>query len=540
MKKILPHMVVFLVVLMGLSLSSWNFLTRPSKQFHFTDLAESWMHGRLDTDTPFRRKGGKALPDDPPGLQEAVDWTLSGKKGGWNDWVSYFEVTLKSGEYFKGVWPWKNRKKGRKGYENRDVFVNLAGDWLTLKSRGPFLRACVAAPDPRNKEARLAWRLRDRHPADRAACADATKDPGHCAAGESRVTCKLRHYFVSFPPMPGVVMLPMVAIWHYHFNDVIFTVVVAALAMVLLLLLLGYLRRQGYSSLNGRERFLLVLLFAFGTVFHFSAIRGQVWYTALIMGVFFNLGYLYFASDLRHPFLAGLFLAMGFATRVTLVFTAVYFLLLLVLSRRRWDRAGQVWRLRRLALFSIAPLAVGVGLMFYNLVRFDSVFEFGHKFLADGTRESVVDHGLFSFWFLSRNLSAALANVPQFSMTWPYVRISGHGLSLLFTTPVFFYLLWPKRGDMDEQEGLDRYRWPLRRVLWITVAATALPGLLYQNTGWFQFGYRFGLDYMPLLFVLLAMDHRKRGWVFYSLVLLAIAVNTFGAITFQRMPVFYH
>ena len=54
--------------------------------------------------------------------------------------------------------------------------------------------------------------------------------------------------YVSFPPFPAVVMLPFVAMWHLAFNDVIFTVMWAALNPVLLFLLLGSLRRRGYRK----------------------------------------------------------------------------------------------------------------------------------------------------------------------------------------------------------------------------------------------------------------------------------------------------
>jgi hypothetical protein len=539
MKRVVPYLLVFLLALGGLSLTSWGYLAGPSKHFHFIDLAESFMAGRLDTDTPFRKKGGYALPGDPPGLQDAVNRHLDGKQGGWNDWVAYYEVTLGSGEIFKGVWPWKNRKKGRPGHDKRDTFVTLSGDWVEFHKTRDVMRLCVERAGSEDPEVVEAWRHRDKHEAARDACANPPPEaPRRCGPGQTRITCVQKRHFVSFPPGPALMMLPFVAIWHYDFHDVAFTLLFAAGAAVFLFALLGLLRTRGFSALRERDRWVLTALFLFGTVFHFSAIRGQVWFTALVFGVFFHMGYLYFALELRRPFLAGLFLAMGFATRVTLLFPALFVALQLLLVQRPWDRDGIVWRLKKVAWFAVPTLAAGVGLMLYNDARFDSVFEFGHRFLLDGTRDSIVDHGLFSSWFLPRNLAAAITNVPQITATWPYIRISGHGLSLLATTPVFFYLIWPRRGDVVA-EGLDRYRWPMRRILWLTVGITALPGLLYQNTGWFQFGYRFGLDYLPLLFVLLAMDHRRRDWLFYTLVGVSIAVSTFGAVTFQRFPIFY-
>ena len=58
--------------------------------------------------------------------------------------------------------------------------------------------------------------------------------------------------------------------------------------------------------------------------------------------------------------------------------------------------------------------------------------------------------------------------------------------------------------------------------------------LLYQNTGWRQFGYRFSNDYAPLLFVLLAIGKRPFTWLFWTFAAWGVVVNAFGAITFDR------
>jgi hypothetical protein len=102
-------------------------------------------------------------------------------------------------------------------------------------------------------------------------------------------------------------------------------------------------------------------------------------------------------------------------------------------------------------------------------------------------------------------------------------RLSYHpdGMSLLVTTPLFALLLWP------------RARPRLHLPLWLTVAATALPGFLYQNTGYVQFGYRFSLDYTPYLFMLLAVGARPMTRGFWALGLWGVAVNAWGAAVFR-------
>ena len=58
--------------------------------------------------------------------------------------------------------------------------------------------------------------------------------------------------------------------------------------------------------------------------------------------------------------------------------------------------------------------------------------------------------------------------------------------------------------------------------------------VLYQNTGWEQFGFRFVLDFLPYLIVLLALARWPLSRWFKGAVVVGILVNAFGAVTFQR------
>jgi hypothetical protein len=170
--------------------------------------------------------------------------------------------------------------------------------------------------------------------------------------------------------------------------------------------------------------------------------------------------------------------------------------------------------------FAIAGMA-------YNLIRFGAPTEFGHSYLQVRQQAQIEQYGLASYHYLSRNLAVAFTLLPDLSLRPPYVQISGHGLALWFTTPVLLLLLWP------------RERGPLHRPLWLCVAAVALPSLVYQNSGWFQFGYRFSLDYLVLLIALLAVGGRPLTRVVKALIIAGIVINLFGAITFDRAWQFY-
>ncbi len=391
-----------------------------------------------------------------------------------NDWASYWELDLggESGTY-RGIWL-DDQGDGR--------FKTLAGDVVYIDS--------------------------------------------------TNIESRNQRYFVSFPPAPSVLMMPFVAVTGYDFNDVVWTIFFAALNVMLMYLVLRLLAVGGRTGRSRRDNLWLTLLFGFGTAHLWCSVLGEVWFTALVMGVTFTLLYMYCAIDMRHPFWAGLWLALGFATRTPLLFTAIFFFAFVFFPGGRWRQEKWGEALWRLALFCLPCLIVGCSLLWMNVVRFHSITEFGHTYLAAGSLERIQTYGLFNIHFLSKNLSALLTLLPRFQPEHPYVIVSKHGMSLFLTTPVFFYLFLPE----ERKSTVDRFWW---RLLWSVVAVTAIPALLYQNTGFAQFGYRFAMDYLPYLIVILAVSRRPLSWLFKVCVVVGWIVNGFGAVTFKEAGVFY-
>jgi hypothetical protein len=339
--------------------------------------------------------------------------------------------------------------------------------------------------------------------------------------------------YVSFPPFPTLLMLPDAAIRGRAANDVVPTVLFAALILPLALVVLRRLAAAGLSRRSVREDLWWVATLALGSVVLFSAVQGKVWYTAHIVGIVLALGYAWASIEARHPLLAGLALGAAALTRTAMAFLVVLFVC------EAWRVAGgwQAWRrdhrevlraLRRPLLVFAAPVAAfALAGMAYNQVRFGAPTEFGHHYLEVRQQVQIEQYGLASYHYLARNLAVALTLLPELLPRPPYVQISGHGLALWFTTPVLLLLLWPRERN------------PLHRTLWLTVAVVALPSLVYQNSGWVQFGYRFSLDYLALLVMLLAIGGRPLTRVARGLIIAGIAINLFGAITFDRMWPYY-
>jgi hypothetical protein len=341
----------------------------------------------------------------------------------------------------------------------------------------------------------------------------------------SRSTIRL----VSFPPFPAVPMLPFVAIWGLQFNDVLFTALWAGVNPTLLFLLLRALRARGLSRRSEVDDLWLTAMFGVGSVYYFCAVVGQVWFTAQIIAVTLSILYVWASIEARRPVLAGICVALGFATRPPwLVLPLFLFEAVRIVGGRDGLRDPKARRALLSSLLKFAaPIAVGgAALALYNYIRFQNPFEFGHRFMPVQWQDRMFRFGLFNYHFLSRNLAAALVLLPRIMTRYPYVKVSQHGMSLLVTSPNLAYTVMPQE------------RSPLTKALWFTILTTALPSLLYQNSGYVQWGYRFSLDYMIYFMVLLAVGNRPLTKLFRALVVVAFAINLFLAIGFDRYTEF--
>ncbi|HVH43418.1 MAG TPA: hypothetical protein VM925_13785 [Labilithrix sp.] len=374
-------------------------------------------------------------------------------------------------------------------------------------------------------------------------------------------------WFISFPPFPAVLMLPLV--WlsgsPENFRDGQFIVWLAGIGPAVLFLVLEKLRRTGRSERSEVDNVRLALLFAFGSVYFFSAVQGTVWFAAHVVGVGLAALFVLFALDAERPALAGAMLGCMFLTRTTTTLVGVFFAFELVRIAyvRRGLAEGEPSRslpaegtfldraaatvsgldralfVKQLVRFSVPVLVAFAFASWMNNARFGNPapWAFGHEYLQVGWKTRIDRWGLFGFHFLPRNLAVMLGSLPWkpvptepkvplelLGMTFrvPHYMISGHGLALWWTTPIYLWLVRPKKVDF----------------LWGAAALAALGpcamNLLYQNSGWFQFGYRFSNDYAVFLFVLLAISTPRFSRAFWLAAAWAVLWNTFGAASFER------
>jgi len=369
------------------------------------------------------------------------------------------------------------------------------------------------------------------------------------------------HLYVAFPPLPALLMLPGVALAGPGFNDALFTLAFGAANTGLAYLLVRRLSRAGWAGpgipLGRAGAVAVAATLAFGTVHFYASLMGRVWFTAHIIAVTFLLLYLLECAGRGRPLVAGAALAAAFLSRPPVAFGALFWLVL------AWRRRSSVWQLAlRVAVFAGPGLLALALLLAQNAARFGSPFDFGYLSMrvSPTLAPDLRRYGQFNAHFLPRNLAALLLAPPVLTpaaQRQAWLR-SVHGVSSIveqWTRP-------PVRGRPPFPLQFDPWGtglWAVSPVLaftlrppsaghrmlaltsWASIILVAAPNLLYYNTGWGQFGYRFSLDWTPFWLILLALGLRRPlgrplGVLFVVLLGLSGAMNLLGARWFLRLP----
>jgi hypothetical protein len=308
--------------------------------------------------------------------------------------------------------------------------------------------------------------------------------------------------YVPLPPVPALTLLPLVPFGELEGNT--YAAVVGALNVGL-----AYWLLVGWGVAPWPRRW-LVIGFAFTTHWWVAGMGGPHHY-AQVCGVLFLLLALNLAVRARWPVAGGLLLGLAAGSRLPMGLALPVILGLY----------GGGWRPHRSWIPVLAGLALpAVAVAWYNVARFGSPLDFGYARIPSGEDGLVTDEpwfseGLLSITYIPRHLEVILFATPDVVAEAPWLRPNLSGMSLLLTAP-FLFLAFLARG---------RYA----GLLWIGVALVMAPNLLHGSWGFAQFGYRFILDAVPLLLLLLGLAYRERAtWVLVAAVLVGVVVHAYG------------
>lgn len=278
--------------------------------------------------------------------------------------------------------------------------------------------------------------------------------------------------YVIDPPTPAVLLMPFVAVFGADLNQVLVSMALGAAAMGLFLVAT---RQMGWDL---RLAAAMTVLLALGTNFWCAAGDGGLWTFSHVCSVFFMMAALVEATGRKRPFLVGLLLGLSGLSRLPTFLAFPFFLYLLLKDDiRGWREWRAVVRnrglIRKVLLFGSGLGAMAFLVLRYNYARFDTIFDAGY------------DHPQYEGqpWFAEGRFH--ISHIPR------------HIEGIFMVTPAFLYVYGALVKRLEVTAAL-------------AMGLVMIPHVLHGTTGWAQFGYRFSMDYFPMLVVLAAsgMGHR--------------------------------
>lgn len=307
--------------------------------------------------------------------------------------------------------------------------------------------------------------------------------------------------YVVEPPLPAVLFMPFVAVFGINFNQVLLSMVLGAAAIGLFWVAS---RQMGWDM---RLSAAITMLLALGTDFWWAAGDGSLWQFSHVCSVFFMMAALVEGTGRKRPLLVGILLGLSGLSRLP-TFLAFPFFAYLVLADMLelrgwrtllWDRQ----LIRRILLFGGGLAAMASLVLLYNYARYGTVIDMGyaHPQYTGGP----FAHGRFNIIYVPHQIQALLYLGPDLNgHQFPFFKPSVFGMALIMITPAFLYTFNARVMRLEIAAAM-------------ATGLVMIPHMLYAVTGYTQFGYRFSLDYLPMLAVLTAsgMGYRMgiRKWL---------------------------
>ena len=385
---------------------------------------------------------------------------------------------------------------------------------------------------------------------------------------------------------PAFIVLPGVLLFGVDLNQTLVSVIFAAMTAPVV-----FLVARGLSK-STEARVWLTVLMVFGTIFFWVGANGGVWFFAHTTATFFLFGAIYFTVTRPNPLYAGALLGAAFMSRPTVSMSGLFFVIMFAQLWLRPPEGGKSllerinWEPVRAFFAGVSPFVLTT--MAINYARFDNPVESGYNYgeqLHQDHLAHVYPDGTFHPGYIERHPPTVLEQMPIFQDTAPYILPSWAGMAIWATTPAFFYSLfagikerivlivggvavglaaavilsrgvvrawdwgwatteiplgihllpfWAMIGAAVVYSLINRDR--LITACWAAIIPTALFIFTFAATGWAQFGYRYGLDFTPFLWLLVARaigDEIK--WHHKVLITIGVLVNLMGLLWIYQL-----
>jgi hypothetical protein len=384
---------------------------------------------------------------------------------------------------------------------------------------------------------------------------------------------------------PSLMVIPGVLVWGKELNQAAVSAVIGAFTAVVVWAIARKLSEDLLTQIS------LTALMLFGTIFWWVAANGGVWFFAHTTAVFFLFCAIYFTVVRRNPLAAGALLGAAYLCRPPVIMTGLFFVIMFADLWLKTNGEGRDIRasLRRVNWRPIAQFAGGLAPVLLlaailNYARYDNPVEYGYNYVESSHQTYLAfqyRYGNLDLRYLDLHPPVIFGGMPLFQQAGPYVLPSWFGAAIWVTTPAFLlayfadikkYLIptvicasvlalscaflmsraiaaaWHTGwSTVDPPENVHLLpfllmvgvaigaglclRNRLTLACWAAIIPTAMVLFSFAFVGYTQFGYRYSLDFMPFLWLLVAYAiGDKVRWYHLALIALSIVVNAWGVL----------
>lgn len=282
--------------------------------------------------------------------------------------------------------------------------------------------------------------------------------------------------YTAFSPFPILFLTPLVFFFGKNIPQILISILVGALNSVVLYLILKK------NNLKQQTIVLTILAFSLGTLNWYSAVIGTSWFFSHTLALFFLLLSILCLFNKKY-FWCGLFFGLAFSSRYPILMSLPVIFWLALLNKGT--------RVKELFLLFGGIVPGVLIILAYNYFRFDNVLETGYQY-ANTVYLGGKNMPEFSPQYIPRNINIFLFKKFDFINRFPFLKPDPQGLSIFLTSPFLIYALVARKNKFT-------------LALWLAVFLISLVTFTYFLTGWYQFGYRFMLDFLPFLIILAAL-----------------------------------
>jgi hypothetical protein len=320
------------------------------------------------------------------------------------------------------------------------------------------------------------------------------------------------HKYLPFPPVPALVLVPFVN-FIPNITEQSVSILLGSTNIGLIYLLLKKITKS-------REAVLLSIFLALGTVHFWVSLVGTSWNFAHIVSFMLlttSLIVSIYPPKKFGPIISGVLFALAGLSRLTVIAGGLFFVI-------------NYWKRKRDLLLFLTGASIFIPVFFvYNFLRFGSFFETGYVKIYENYTKGGYGYSIQRVWFPNSEQPQYMdpKSIPYHLYTLflmppeiPDLNIfkskpSPYGMGILFASPLLFLVFKKYTKNKLELQA------------WFGLIPVALLTFCHYAQGWVQFGYRFILDFLPFLMIILALKF-KINRLTILLLAVSIIVNFWG------------